>query len=169
VSVQPLLTPFLASGRKPNTDDLGLETVGVEVDDKGVVRTDERLRSSVRGIWAAGDIRGGPMFTHTAYDDFEVLASQLLGNGSQTTERIVPYAMFIDPQLGRVGLSERDAREADKTVKVATYEMKKNGRARDMGEQDGLIKVVVDADTKQILGPPCWRPRGRSSSTSTSP
>ena len=143
---------FLASGRKPNTDELGLDTVGVEVDDKGVVQTDERLRSSVPGIWVAGDIRGGPMFTHTAYDDFEVLASQLLGDGAKTTERIVPYAMFIDPQLGRVGLSEREAREAGKDVKVATYEMRKNGRAREMGERNGFVKVVVDADTDQILG-----------------
>jgi pyruvate/2-oxoglutarate dehydrogenase complex dihydrolipoamide dehydrogenase (E3) component len=143
---------FLASGRKPNTDDLGLETVGVEVDDQGVVRVDERLRSSVPGVWVAGDIRGGPMFTHTAYDDFEVLASQLLGDGSKTSDRLVPYAMFIDPQLGRVGLSEREAREAGRAVKVARYEMKKNGRARELGERSGLIKLVVDADTKQILG-----------------
>lgn len=143
---------FLASGRKPNTDDLGLETVGVEVDDKGIVRVDERLRSSVPGVWVAGDIRGGPMFTHTAYDDFEVLASQLLGDGSKMSDRLVPYAMFIDPQLGRVGLSEREAREAGKAVEVAHYEMKKNGRARELGERSGLIKVVVDADTKQILG-----------------
>lgn len=143
---------FLASGRKPNTDELGLDTVGVEVDDRGVVKTDERLCSSVQGIWVAGDIRGGPMFTHTAYDDFEVLASQLLGDGAKTTERIVPYAMFIDPQLGRVGLSEREAREAGKDIKVATYEMKKNGRAREQGERAGFVKVVVDAGTNQILG-----------------
>lgn len=143
---------FLASGRKPNTDDLGLDTVGVAVDDKGVIQTDERLRSNVQGVWVAGDIRGGPMFTHTAYDDFEVLTSQLLGDGSRTTERLAPYAMFIDPQLGRVGLSEREAHEAGKDIKVATYEMKKNGRAREQGEQAGFIKVVVDAGTEQILG-----------------
>lgn len=143
---------FLASGRQPNTDELGLETVGVEVDDKGVIQTDDRLCSSVRGIWVAGDIRGGPMFTHTAYDDFEVLASQLVGDGSKTTERLAPYAMFTDPQLGRVGLSEREAREEGKAIKVATYEMKKSGRAREMGERNGFIKVVTDADTDQILG-----------------
>ena len=124
----------------------------MEVDDKGVIQTDDRLCSSVQGIWVAGDIRGGPMFTHTAYDDFEVLASQLLGDGTKTTARLVPYAIFIDPQLGRVGLSEREAHEAGKTVKIATYEMKKNGRAREMGEQGGFIKVIVDADTDQILG-----------------
>ncbi len=143
---------FLGAGRKPNTDDLGLDTVGVMVDDKEFVQTDEKLRSSVQGIWVAGDIWGGPMFTHTAYDDYGVLTSQLLGNGSKTTERLVPYAMFIDPQLGRVGLSEREARESWKAVEVATYEMKKNGRAREMGEANGFIKVVADAETKRILG-----------------
>ncbi len=143
---------FLGAGRKPNTDDLGLETVGVVVDNEGFVQTDERLHSSVQGIWVAGDIRGGPMFTHTAYDDYGVLTSQLLGDGSKTTERLVPYAMFIDPQLGRVGFSEREARELGKAVKVATYEMKKDGRAREMDERSGFIKVVVDAGTKRILG-----------------
>ena len=143
---------MLASGRQPNTDDLGLETVGVETDDAGFVRVDERLAASVPGVWVAGDIRGGPMFTHTAHDDFEVLASQLLGDGSDTTERLVPYAMFIDPQLGRVGLSEAQAKEAGKAIKVATYEMKKNGRARELGERGGFIKVVIDAASDKLLG-----------------
>lgn len=113
---------LIASGRQPNTDDLGLETVGVESDDTGFIKVNERLASSVPGVWVAGDIRGGPMFTHSAYDDFEVLESQLLGDGTETTERLVPYAMFIDSQLGRVGLSEQQAKEAGKNFRVATYE-----------------------------------------------
>lgn len=104
------------------------------------------------GIWVAGDIRGGPMFTHSAYDDFEVLKSRLLGDASQTTERLVPYAMFIDPQLGRVGLSEQQAKEAGKCFRVATYDMKKNGRARELGAREGFIKVIVDTDSSKILG-----------------
>jgi pyruvate/2-oxoglutarate dehydrogenase complex dihydrolipoamide dehydrogenase (E3) component len=101
---------FVATGRQPNTDDLGLETVGIEPAEGGTVQVDHRLRTPVAGIWAAGDIRGGPAFTHTAYDDFRVLQSQFLGDGSHTTRRIVPYAMFTDPELGRVGLSEAEAR-----------------------------------------------------------
>ena len=143
---------MMASGRQPNTDEIGLETVGVKTDDAGFIEVDERLGSSVPGIWVAGDIRGGPMFTHSAYDDFEVLTSQLLGDASGTTERLVPYAMFIDPQLGRVGLSEQQAKEAGKTFRVATYDMKKNGRARELGAREGFIKVVVDTDSSKILG-----------------
>lgn len=143
---------MIASGRQPNTDELGLETVGVKTDDAGFIEVDKRLASSVQGIWVAGDIRGGPMFTHSAYDDFETLASQLLGEGSRTKKRLVPYAMFIDPQLGRVGLSEEQAKEAGKNFRVATYDMKKNGRAREMGAREGFIKLIVDADSSEILG-----------------
>jgi pyruvate/2-oxoglutarate dehydrogenase complex dihydrolipoamide dehydrogenase (E3) component len=102
---------FLATGRKPNTDDLGLETVGVETSPHGFAKIDKRLATNIPGIWAAGDIRGGPMFTHTSWDDYRILLSQISGDGSRTTDRIVPYAMFTDPELGRVGLTERDARE----------------------------------------------------------
>ncbi|ADI14581.1 mercuric reductase [Truepera radiovictrix] len=143
---------LIAAGRQPNTDALDLSSVGLEPDDGGFLEVDERLASKVAGIWVAGDIRGGPMFTHTAYDDFEVLASQLLGEGERTAERLVPYAMFTDPQLGRVGMSEREAREAGFEVRVATYDMKANGRARALGEEDGFVKVVVDARTQKLLG-----------------
>lgn len=143
---------FVAVGRKPNTDDLGLESVGVKLDEKGIVETDERLATSVEGIWAAGDIRGGFQFTHTAWDDYRILESQIVGDKSRTTKRIVPYAMFTDPELGRVGLTEAEARATDKTIKVNCYEMKSNGKAREIGEPIGFIKIIIDAQTERIIG-----------------
>jgi len=143
---------FIATGRKPNTDDLGLDTIGLETTKKGTLDVDMRLRTSVPGIWAVGDIRGGPMFTHTSWDDFRIVESQLLGDGSRTTDRVVPYAIFTDPELGRVGMTESDARAAGKSVEVARFEMKHNGKAREIGETEGFIKVVVDSDTQQLLG-----------------
>jgi pyruvate/2-oxoglutarate dehydrogenase complex dihydrolipoamide dehydrogenase (E3) component len=143
---------FLATGRKPNTDDLGLETVGLETS-KGIVEVDERLATAVEGIWAAGDIRGGPMFTHTSWDDHRILFSQMIGDGSRTTERVVPYAVFTDPDLGRVGMTEREAREADYEVEVMRFDMsEEKGKALEIGETKGLIKVVADAESGLILG-----------------
>jgi pyruvate/2-oxoglutarate dehydrogenase complex dihydrolipoamide dehydrogenase (E3) component len=143
---------FLATGRKPNTDDLGLENVGLETS-KGIVEVDERLATAVEGIWAAGDIRGGPMFTHTSWDDHRILLSQIASDGSRTTERVVPYAVFTDPDLGRVGMTEREAREAGYEVEVMTFDMsKEKGKALEIGETKGLIKVVADASSGLILG-----------------
>lgn len=143
---------FVAVGRKPNTDDLGFESVGVKLDEHGIVETDERLATGVEGIWAAGDIRGGFQFTHTAWDDYRILESQMTGDKSRTTKRIVPYAMFTDPELGRVGLTEKEAREKGVDFKVSRYEMKSNGKAREIGEPVGFIKVIVDAKTEKIIG-----------------
>ena len=143
---------FVATGRRPNTDDLGLETVGVKTSEHGLVEVDNRLATNVQGIWAAGDIRGGPMFTHTAWDDYRILQSQLVGDGSRTTKRIVPYAVFTDPELGRVGMTERSAREAGRRVKTARFEMRRNGKAVEIGETAGFIKVVVDLETDRLLG-----------------
>jgi pyruvate/2-oxoglutarate dehydrogenase complex dihydrolipoamide dehydrogenase (E3) component len=143
---------FLAVGRQPNTDDLGLDTVGVNVSDKGIVEVNERLATSVAGIWAAGDIRGGPMFTHTSWDDYRILASQFLGDGTRTTHRVVPYAVFTDPELGRVGMSERQASASGKHIRVGRFEMRDNGKAKEIGETHGFCKVVVDAESEQILG-----------------
>ncbi|MGI8788846.1 MAG: mercuric reductase [Pyrinomonadaceae bacterium] len=143
---------FVATGRKPNTDDLGLETVGVNVDKRGIVKVDERLSTNIEGIRAAGDIRGGYQFTHTAWDDYRIIESQMTGDKSRTTDRIVPYAMFTDPELGRVGLTEAEAREKYKKIKVNCYEMKKNGKAREIGESVGFIKVIVNATTEKIIG-----------------
>ena len=143
---------FVATGRTPNTDDLGLDIVGVKVSRDGIVEADERLATNVKDIWVAGDIRGGPMFTHTSWDDYRILLSQIAGDGSRTTDRVVPYAVFTDPQLGRVGTTESEARNSGKEIKVSRYEMKSNGRAREFGETEGFIKVVIDAETDRILG-----------------
>lgn len=142
---------FVATGRKPNTDDLGLETVGVEMNE-GIIKVDARLATSTPGIWAAGDVRGGPMFTHTAWDDYRVLLSQLAGDGSRTTDRVVPYAIFTDPEVGRVGMNEAEAKESGKNVDVARYEVRRNSKALELGEPDGFIKVLIDRQSKEILG-----------------
>ena len=144
---------FLATGRKPNTDDLGLESVGLETKKPGFVEVDERLSTPIEGIWAAGDIRGGPMFTHTSYDDHRILLSQMAGDGSRTTDRVVPYAIFTDPELGRVGMTERAAREAGHDVEVHHFDMAgEKGKAFELGENRGFIKVVADAGTDKVLG-----------------
>ncbi len=144
---------FLATGRRPNTDDLGLETVGIGTDERGFVETDERLATDAEGIWAGGDIRGGPMFTHTSYDDHRVLLSQMAGDGTRTTDRVVPYAIFTDPELGRVGMTERQAREAGHEVEVHYLNMEEEkGKAYELGENKGFIKVVSDAATDKVLG-----------------
>ena len=143
---------FLAVGRKPNTDDLGLDSVGIEVSDKGIVDVDARLSSNVDGIFAAGDIRGGPMFTHTSWDDYRILSSQMFGDGQRTTARIVPYAIFTDPELGRVGITEREAREQGRSVRIGRFDMARNGKAKELGETAGFCKVLVDANDGAILG-----------------
>jgi len=143
---------FVATGRLPNTDDLGLENIGLETS-KGIIEVDERLATAIDGVWAAGDIRGGPMFTHTSWDDHRVLLSQMAGDGSQTTERVVPYAVFTDPELGRVGMTEREAREAGYEVEVKSFDMtQEKGKALEIGENKGLIKVVANASDGRILG-----------------
>ena len=143
---------FVATGRRPNTDALGLEAIGITPTDKGNIEVDERLRTREKGLWAVGDIRGGPMFTHTSWDDFRILESQMLGDGSRTLERVVPYAIFTDPQLGRVGMTENDARLQGRKIKVGRFEMKHSGKAKELGETQGFIKVVVDAGSGKILG-----------------
>lgn len=143
---------FIATGRRPNTGDLGLETIGVAISRHGIVEADEKLATNVKGVWVAGDIRGGPMFTHTSWDDYRILLSQLTGDGSRTTRRVVPYAMFTDPELGRAGMTENEARQAGRAIKVARFEMKSNGKAREIGETEGFIKVMVDAQSDHILG-----------------
>jgi pyruvate/2-oxoglutarate dehydrogenase complex dihydrolipoamide dehydrogenase (E3) component len=143
---------FVATGRVNNTDDLGLETLNVKVNNRGVVEVNDQLETNVPGVYAAGDIRGGFLFTHTAWDDFRVLKSQLLGDKSKTTKRIVPYGLFTDPELGRVGITEREAKANGLNIKVAKFELRRNGKALEIGESDGLIKLIVDASTDQILG-----------------
>src|SRR5207248_2159410 len=124
-----------AVGRTPNTDDLSIDSVGVKLTDRGNVEVNERLQTSVPGIWAVGDIRGGPLFTHTAWDDARILKSQMIGDGSRTTERIVPYAVFTDPELGRVGITEREAKESGIEYRLGRHEMSKSSKAREIGEE----------------------------------
>lgn len=143
---------FIATGRKPNTDDLGLETVGVLQDEHGYVKVDARLATNREGIWAAGDIRGGPQFTHTSWDDHRILLSQMTGDKSRTTRRHVPYAVFTDPELGRIGLTAAEARKSGKKIRTAQFAMKNNGKASELGETEGFIQVIVDAETDQLLG-----------------
>ena len=144
---------LVAAGRRPNTDGLGLEAAGVATDRRGYVRVDERLRTNVPGIYAIGDVNGGPAFTHISYDDFRILWANLLEGGSATTTgRLVPYTVFIDPQLGRVGLSEAEAVAAGRDVRVAKMPMSHVARALEVGEPRGFMKAVVDAGTGQILG-----------------
>ena len=143
---------FVSAGRRANTDDLGLETVGLKPGAHGVLAVDERLATSVPGIWAAGDIRGGPMFTHTSWDDHRILLSQLVGDGKRTTRRIVPYAVYTDPELGRVGATEEELRKAGRDIRVGRFEMRGNGKALERSETRGCIKVVTDAKTEKLLG-----------------
>jgi len=144
---------LLAVGRVPNTDDLGLDKAGVETDAHGYIKVDEQLRTNVSGIWALGDCNGRGAFTHTAYNDYEIVAANLLDNDPRTvTDRIPAYALFIDPPLGRAGMTEREARQSGRRVLVGTRPMSRVGRAVERGESLGFMKVVVDAETQLILG-----------------
>ena len=143
---------FVATGRKPNTDTLGLESVGLAPEENGTLKPGPGLSTEVEGIWVAGDIRGGPMFTHTAWDDYRILESQMLGDGARTLERVVPYAVFTDPELGRVGMTETEARKDGRKIQVGRFEMRHDGKAREIGETAGFIKVIADAANGQLLG-----------------
>jgi pyruvate/2-oxoglutarate dehydrogenase complex dihydrolipoamide dehydrogenase (E3) component len=144
---------LVAAGRTPNTDRLNLAASGVQVDGRGFVQVNERLETNVPGIYALGDVKGGPAFTHISYDDFRIIRTNLLEGGNATTAgRLVPYTVFIDPQLGRVGLSEREAKARGLNVRVAKMPMSWVARALEVDESRGLMKAVVDADSGQILG-----------------
>ena len=144
---------LLAVGRRPNTDDLGLEHAGVATDAKGYITVDDVLATNVPGIWALGDCNGRGAFTHTAYNDFEIVAANLLDGVTWTLQdRILGYALFIDPPLGRVGMTEAQARAAGRPLLIGTRPMTKVGRAIEKGETKGFMKVVVDAETRKILG-----------------
>ncbi|CAG2159605.1 FAD-containing oxidoreductase [Cupriavidus numazuensis] len=144
---------LMAVGRVPNTDDLGLDKAGVETDARGYIKVDEQLRTSVPGIWALGDCNGRGAFTHTSYNDHEIVAANLLDNDPRkVSDRIAAYAMFIDPPLGRAGMTEAEARQSGRKILVGTRPMSRVGRAVERGESLGFMKVVVDADTRMILG-----------------
>ena len=144
---------LLAVGRTPNTDDLGLDAAGIGCDRRGYIEVDEELRTNVPGIWALGDCNGRGAFTHTAYNDFEIVAENLLDNaGRKVTDRQTAYALYTDPPLGRVGMSEADARRAGHDILVGRRPMARVARAREKGETVGLMKIVSDAGTGKLLG-----------------
>jgi pyruvate/2-oxoglutarate dehydrogenase complex dihydrolipoamide dehydrogenase (E3) component len=144
---------LLAMGRIPNTDDLGLDKAGVARDEHGYIVVDDELRTSVPGIWALGDCNGHGGFTHTSYNDFEIVAANLLDRGARrVTDRIKAYNLYIDPPLGRAGMSETEARASGRRVLVGSRPMTRVGRAVEKGETQGFMKVMVDADSKEILG-----------------
>jgi pyruvate/2-oxoglutarate dehydrogenase complex dihydrolipoamide dehydrogenase (E3) component len=144
---------LVATGRAPNTEPLNLAAAGVKTDRHGYIVVNERLETNVAGIYALGDVKGGPQFTHISYDDYRIIRANLIEGGEATVNgRLVPYTVFIDPQLGRVGLSETEARRQGYRVKVAKMPMSYVARALEMDEPRGFMKVVVDAETKQILG-----------------
>ncbi len=144
---------LVALGRVPNTDDLGLDRAGIATDAQGYVIVDDELRTNVRGVWALGDVnrRGG--FTHTSYNDFEIVAANLLdGDARRVSDRIPAYGLYVDPPLGRAGMSEREARASRRRLLMAKMPMTSVGRARERGETQGFMKVIVDADNKRIVG-----------------
>jgi pyruvate/2-oxoglutarate dehydrogenase complex dihydrolipoamide dehydrogenase (E3) component len=144
---------LLAVGRRPNTDDLGLDKAGVAADAHGYITVDETLATNVPGIWALGDCNGRGAFTHTAYNDYEIVAANLLdGEHRELRERILGYALYIDPPLGRVGLTETQARQSGRPILVAKRPMTRVGRAVEKDETQGFMKAVVDAETHKILG-----------------
>jgi len=144
---------LLAVGRRPNTDDLGVEHAGIAMDARGYIVVDDELKTSVAGVWALGDCNGRGAFTHTAYNDHQIVAANLLdGERRRVSERIATYALFVDPPLGRAGLSERDVRAQKLRVTMATMPMSRVGRAVERGETEGFMKVLVDARTDRIVG-----------------
>ncbi len=144
---------LLAVGRRPNTDDLGLENTEIDRDARGFITVDDQLRTTVEGVWAIGDVNGQGAFTHTSYNDYEIVAANLFDHDPRrVTDRIVCYGLFIDPPLGRVGLTEQQVRQAGRKSLIGKMEMNRVGRARERSETQGFMKILVDAENKRILG-----------------
>jgi pyruvate/2-oxoglutarate dehydrogenase complex dihydrolipoamide dehydrogenase (E3) component len=144
---------LVAVGRTPNTDDLGTEKAALEMDSRGFIQVDDKLKTSVPGIWALGDCNGRGAFTHTSYNDYEIVAANLFdADPRRVSDRILCYGLFIDPPLGRVGMTESEAVASDRRVLVGKRPMSRVGRAKERGETDGFIKILVDADSEEILG-----------------
>ena len=144
---------LVATGRKPNTDKLGLDRAAVETDERGYIKVNEFLETTAPGIWALGDVKGGPAFTHISYNDYQIVFANVAeGKKLSVANRYVPYSLFTDPQLGRVGLTEKQARDTNKKLKIGTYPMANVARAIERDETAGMMKLVVDADTDRILG-----------------
>jgi len=152
---------LLATGRRPNTDDLGLDAAGIRTDDHGYIEVDDQLRASVDGVWALGDCNGKGAFTHTSYNDYEIVAANLLDGGSRrVTDRILAYGLYVDPPLGRAGLTEAEVRKRGRPALVGKRPMTRVGRAVEKGEANGLMKIVVDQESREILGAAVLGPGG---------
>ena len=144
---------LLAIGRRPNTDDLGLDIAGIAVDERGFIKVDDKLCTNVSGVWAMGDCNGRGAFTHTSYNDFEIIAANILDQGDRrVSDRITAYALYTDPPLGRVGMTEADVRRSGKPALMATLAMANVSRAFEKGETLGFMKILVDKETKKFLG-----------------
>jgi pyruvate/2-oxoglutarate dehydrogenase complex dihydrolipoamide dehydrogenase (E3) component len=144
---------LLATGRRPNTDDLGLDRAGIKQDKRGYIEVDDELRTNVPGVWALGDCNGRGAFTHTAWNDYEIVAANLLDKGQRrVSDRIPAYALYTDPPLGRAGMTEAEVRRTGRPALVARIAMEDVSRASEKGETDGFMKILIDAETKQILG-----------------
>ncbi|HEX6496900.1 MAG TPA: mercuric reductase [Acidobacteriaceae bacterium] len=158
---------FLGVGRSPNTKELHLDAAGVLTDAHGYIKVDDELRTNVPGIYAVGDVKGGPAFTHVSYDDYRILRDNLILNtrlagkgGRKTTDRTTVYVVYMDPQLGRVGMTEAEARRSGRRIKVARMPVTSIARAIETGDTRGLLKAIVDADTEEILGAAILAPEG---------
>ena len=144
---------LIATGRRPNTDDLGLERADVKIDKRGYITVDDELRTNVPGIWALGDCNGRGAFTHTSWNDFEIVAANLFdGEHRRVSDRITAYALYTDPPLGRAGMTEADVRRNGRRALIGKLAMEDVSRAFEKGETEGFMKILVDADTKEILG-----------------
>jgi pyruvate/2-oxoglutarate dehydrogenase complex dihydrolipoamide dehydrogenase (E3) component len=144
---------LLAVGRRPNTDDLGLDKAGIETDKRGFIEVDDQLRTNVPGIWALGEVNGRGAFTHTAYNDYEIVAANLFDDDPRrVTDRILCYALYIDPPLGRVGMTEQQVRQSGRKALIGKMMMSRVGRAVERSETQGFMKVLIDAGTNKILG-----------------
>jgi len=144
---------LIATGRRPNTDDLGLDRTSIVCDERGFIRVDDELRTAAPGVWAMGDCNGRGAFTHTSYNDYEIVAANLLdGDHRRVSDRITAYAVYIDPPLGRAGMTDREIERAGRKVLTARREMTRVGRAVEKGETQGFMKITVDAETHRILG-----------------
>ena len=142
-----------ATGRRPNTDDLGLDKAGIALDSHGYIEVNGRLETGVPGIWALGDVKGGPAFTHISYNDYQIAYANIIGGKNLTiVNRYLPYSLFTDPQLGRVGMTEKEARATGRKLKIGTYPMAYVARAIERDETSGFMKIIVDAETDRILG-----------------
>jgi pyruvate/2-oxoglutarate dehydrogenase complex dihydrolipoamide dehydrogenase (E3) component len=143
---------LVATGRTPNTRGIGLEAVGIEIDARGYVVVNERLETTAPGVWAMGECAGSPQFTHVAFDDFRVVRDNLAGHDRTTRDRLIPFYVFTDPQLARVGLNETEARQQGLAVQIAKLPMSSVLRARAIAETRGFMKALIDAESDHILG-----------------